>query len=104
MTDDNKGRVDLSWDEAIKKALAGKDRPVHYADIAEEIASRNLRASMGFTPANTVNARISVSIQKHGVKSPFVRLGHGLYALRAEVEKEADPVAVGSSPEEDEDT
>ena len=63
---------------------------MHYTAIAEDIADRKLRgdAPLGATPANTVATIITVSIRDEGLRSPFVRVERGVYALRAKVEQE----------------
>jgi hypothetical protein len=55
---------------------------MHYAAIAEAIAEQELRSDFGANPATTVNVIISTSLQKEGAKSPFVRVGRGMYGLR----------------------
>src|SRR3989442_101561 len=55
---------------------------MHYTEIAEAIAGRGLRSEFGATPAASVNATISVSLQNEGASSPFLRVGRGVYALR----------------------
>jgi hypothetical protein len=62
---------------------------LHYTNIAEEIKERELRSDLGATPANSVNATVTFSLQKDGDASPFVRLGNGVIALRAKVTGEA---------------
>jgi hypothetical protein len=88
---------DLSWHEAIIRVLQTTTEPMHYADIAEAIAERCLRSDFGATPAATVNAIISVSIQKDGNKSPFFRASRGHYTLRdarsVATAKQAQPTA-----------
>src|SRR5262245_52960210 len=73
---------ELGWREAIVQVLKGHSEPMHYAAIAEAIADQGLRTEFGATPAASVNSIISVSIQNEAEKSPFLRVGRGLYALR----------------------
>jgi len=73
---------ELGWREAIIAVLDDSDEPLHYTDIAEQIAERNLRTEFGATPAASVNATISISIKNDGAESPFLRVGKGLYGLR----------------------
>ena len=56
---------------------------MHYTDIAEAITGRGLKSTVGATPAATVNSIISVSIDKDGKSSPFVRVKRGEYTLRS---------------------
>ena len=55
---------------------------MHYADIAEQIAKQELREDLGATPANTVAAIISTSIQRDGSQSAFARVSRGVYTLQ----------------------
>lgn len=74
--------MEKSWREAIKKVLAESDTPLHYAEISEYVLSRGYYETDGATPAATVSAQISSSIKHNGEKSPFVRIGKGIYALK----------------------
>jgi hypothetical protein len=70
--------MSLTWDEAIQRVLRSADGAMHYADIAERIASEQLRDA-GANPAATVAATLSQSLRDPG--SPFQRVGKGEYAL-----------------------
>ncbi len=72
---------ELSWEEAIQRVLADADGALHYADIAERIATTGLRHSVGATPAQTVANYLSTSL--HNKNSPYLRIGRGEYTLRA---------------------
>jgi hypothetical protein len=74
---------------------------MHYTDIAEAIAEQGLRSEFGATPAASVNATISVSLQNEGEESPFIRAGRGLYTLRNPPAQQA-PVSESSAEEPDE--
>lgn len=74
--------MEKSWKEAIKKVLAESATPLHYTEIAEQILSRGYFTTDGATPATTVNSRLATSIKYEGDKSPFVRVGAGLFALK----------------------
>ena len=74
--------MEKSWKEAIKKVLAETDSPLHYTEISEQILSRGYYSTDGATPAATVNAQISSSIKHDGDKSPFIRVGKGIFSLR----------------------
>jgi hypothetical protein len=74
--------VEKSWREAIKKVLGETDVPLHYSEISEQILSRGYYRTDGATPAATVNAQISSSIKHEAEKSPFLRVGKGIFALR----------------------
>ena len=56
--------VEKSWKEAIKKVLGESATPLHYAEISEQ------------------NAQISSSIKHDGDKSPFMRVGKGVFTLK----------------------
>lgn len=72
---------ELGWKEAIVKVLAAHGEPMHYTDITEEIASRGLKKKFGATPAASVAATISISLQNDGEKSPFIKVSRGVYTL-----------------------
>lgn len=74
--------ADTGWIEAIKAVLPANGEPMHYAQIAAEIAARGLRTSLGATPAQTVSATISVSIRADPDATPFQRSQRGFYCLR----------------------
>lgn len=74
--------MEKSWKEAIKKVLATSDLPLHYTEISEQILTRGYYETDGATPAATVNAQISSSIKHDGEKSPFMRVGKGIFALK----------------------
>lgn len=72
----------IGWDEAIHLVLNELDGPTHYKAIAEEIATKGYRKSLGATPANTLNAYINTSIHNYRSESPYLKIGRGYYALR----------------------
>jgi len=74
--------VEKSWKEAIKKVLAESSTPLHYTEISEQILSRGYYETDGATPAATVNAQLASSIRHDGEKSPFIRVGKGIFALK----------------------
>jgi HB1, ASXL, restriction endonuclease HTH domain len=87
--------MEKSWKDAIKKVLAESFVPLHASTISEEILSRGYYKTDGATPAATVGAQIATSIKHQGEKSPFMRVGKGMFALRsnpalAEVIKPSD--------------
>jgi len=77
---------DLSWEEAIQRVLTDADGALHYADIAERIASTGLRRSVGATPAQTVASHLSTSLRDNKM-SPYLRVGRGEYTLRAAADR-----------------
>lgn len=74
--------MEKSWKEAIKKVLAESSTPLHYTEISEQILSRSYYETDGATPAATVNAQLTSSIKHDGDKSPFIRVGKGIFALK----------------------
>lgn len=77
---------DTPWRAAIIQILSESDSAMRSSDIAEEISEKQLRKSVGATPALSVNATISESLNKYGAKSPFIRVGRGEYFLRKKIE------------------
>ena len=75
--------MEKSWREAIKKVLAESENPLHYSEISEQILSRGYYSTDGATPAATVNAQLSSSIKHDGDKSPFIRVGRGIFTLKS---------------------
>jgi len=89
----------MTWDEAIQSVLREAGSALHYTEIAERIAARGLRESLGATPAQSVNATISQSL--HDPDSQYVRVRMGEYALRSELQRDAPtPTAEEAAVEE----
>jgi len=80
---------ELTWLKAIDKVLGSSPRPLHYNEITQQIIAEGLRASLGATPAATVNAQISRSIKHDANSSKYIRVSKGTFAMRG-----------GSSPAE----
>lgn len=74
--------LEKSWKEAIKRVLKESDVPLHYTEISDHVLARGYYATDGATPAATVNAQLSSSVKHDGEKSPFIRVGKGIFALR----------------------
>ena len=85
-------RLQKSRKEAIKKVLAASSRPLHAAEISEQILSRGYYETDGATPVATVGAQLAASIKHDGEKSPFTRVGKGLFMLRNSPVTEVVPV------------
>ncbi len=83
----------LSWREAVIRVLEEAGEAMHYSDIADRIGELELRSEMGATPANTVSATISMSLQSRQDESPFIRLSRGMVALRSAAEKASSSIA-----------
>jgi HB1, ASXL, restriction endonuclease HTH domain len=82
-------KANMPWEDAIKLVLAEVDGGLHYADVAERIASKGVRQSLGATPASTVSSYLSTSLRELGDESPYLHVGRGVYALKAAAEKKA---------------
>ncbi len=74
--------MEQSWKAAIIRVLRETQAPLHYAEISEKILSEGYYATEGATPAATVNAQIASSIKHDGERSPFLRVGKGIFALK----------------------
>jgi hypothetical protein len=74
--------MELGWKDAIVKVLSQHGNPMHYIDITQAIAENGLKSKFGATPAASVAAAISLSLQKDGVKSPFVKVSRGIYTIK----------------------
>lgn len=112
--------MSMSWREAIERVLSESERPLHYAEISEQVLSRGYYKSDGATPDATVNAEITKSIKYEGDRSPFVKVGRGIYTSRsrkaspptseeapllptiAQIPEAAASAATGLEPESDE--
>jgi hypothetical protein len=75
--------MERTWLDAIKKVLGETEAPLHYTEISEQVLSRGYYVPKGATPAATVNAQITKSIKHDGDRSPFIRVGRGIFALRS---------------------
>ena len=74
--------ADLKWKEAIKKVLEEEKKSLHYTAIAELIAKRGYRKSLGATPQDTVSANLTTDINTNKEKSIFAKVDRGYYILR----------------------
>lgn len=72
----------LKWKDAIVKVFEEEKKALHYIEIAELIAERGYRKSLGATPQDTVSANITTDINTHKEKSIFARVDKGIYILR----------------------
>lgn len=71
-----------SWREAIEQVLNEAGSALHYSEISEQILAKGYYKTEGATPDATVNAQITASIKHEGDKTPYVKVGRGVYALR----------------------
>jgi hypothetical protein len=75
--------VERSWRDAIIRVLEEAQAPLHYAEISEQILTRGYYKTDGATPHSTVNAQITASLKHDGGKTPFVRVGRGIFGLKS---------------------
>lgn len=80
----------MPWQQAILQVLNESKGPLHYADIAQRIIDEGLRERTGATPAASVAATISMSMQDE-----VVRVERGVYAPVAST---SAPTAVAPRP------
>ncbi len=73
---------DLKWKEAIVKVLEEEKKALHYTVIAELIAEKGYRKSLGATPQDTVSANMTTDINTNKEKSIFAKVDRGYYILR----------------------
>ncbi|MCZ8284692.1 MAG: HTH domain-containing protein [Bacteroidia bacterium] len=74
--------ADLKWKEAITKVFEEEKKALHYTVIAELIAQRGYRKSLGATPQDTVSANMTTDINTNKEKSVFAKVDKGVYILR----------------------
>lgn len=73
---------DLKWKEAIVKVFEEEKKALHYTEIAELIAQKGYRKSLGATPQDTVSANMSTDINTNKENSIFAKVDKGIYILR----------------------
>lgn len=74
--------AELKWKEAIIKVLEEEKKALHYTVIAELIAKKGYRKSLGATPQDTVSANMTTDINTNKEKSVFAKVDKGYYILR----------------------
>src|SRR6266436_177776 len=94
-------KSNMPWEDAIQLVLSEADGALNYADIAERIATKGLRRTVGATPAYTVASYLSTSLRECE-KSPYLRVGRGEYTLKVAADRNAQVVAdtVGAADQE----
>ena len=73
---------ELKWREAIFKVFEEEKKALHYTEIAELIAEKGYRKSLGATPQDTVSANMTTDININREKSIFAKVDRGIYILR----------------------
>ncbi len=91
--------ADLKWKEAIEKVLNEEKKQLHYTKIAELIAERGYRKSLGATPQDTVSANLTTDINTNKEKSIFAKVDKGYYILRKFLSEVADNLIDDSEPQ-----
>jgi hypothetical protein len=91
--------ANLKWKDAIYKVLEEEKKALHYTEIAELIAKRGYRTSLGATPQDTVSSNLTTDIKLNKENSRFAKVGIGMYILREIVDQEsalkiAEPVSI----------
>ena len=74
--------ADLKWKEAVEKVLNEEKKSLHYTEIAELIAQRGYRKSLGATPQDSVSSNLTTDINTNKEKSIFAKVDKGYYILR----------------------
>jgi hypothetical protein len=74
--------AELKWKEAIIRVFEDEKKALHYTEIAELIAEKGYRTSLGATPQDTVSANMTTDINQNKEKSIFAKVDRGIYILR----------------------
>jgi predicted GIY-YIG superfamily endonuclease len=74
--------AELKWKEAVIRVLEEEKKALHYTIIAELIAEKGYRKSLGATPQDTVSAIMTTDINTNKEKSTFAKVDRGYYILR----------------------
>jgi hypothetical protein len=78
----------LKWEDAISKVLEDAKTALHYTEITERIFEKGYRLGGGATPAATVNKILGSNIIHFKEKSPFAKVGLGVFILRKFLDKQ----------------
>lgn len=74
------GRIEM--ERSNWKSTWRRKKSLHYTVIAELIAERGYRKSLGATPQDTVSANLTTDINTNKEKSIFAKVDRGYYILR----------------------
>lgn len=91
--------AELKWKDAIEKVLNEEKKQLHYTEIAELIAERGYRKSLGATPQDTVSANITTDLNTNKDKSIFARVDKGYYILRKFLSEPDNTIIDESEPQ-----
>ncbi|MBS0980019.1 HTH domain-containing protein [Acetobacter thailandicus] len=75
--------AEMTWRDAIIKVLQGSNSAMSYTEITDSIIENRLRDSVGSTPARTVSATITTSINSGD--TTFFKAGRGMFWLSEKV-------------------
>jgi hypothetical protein len=75
----------LSWEAAVQQVLEASSGALRTGEIAEQVALRGLKKSIGANPAASIAAILSKSLGEEN--TPFQRVGPGQYTLRSQLNK-----------------
>ena len=67
--------------DAAEQVLKQEGQPLHYDEITRRALAQALITTRDQTPARTLNAQLTISIQRG--QSPFERVARGMYGLAA---------------------
>ena len=74
--------TELKWKDAIEKVLDEEKKELHYTEIAELIAKRGYRTSLGAKPQDTVHANLATDINIKKENSIFEKVDKGIFILK----------------------
>lgn len=91
-----------TWKQAIIDVLSNSGRSLHYSEITKRILENGLKSSVGATPAQTVNAQLSVAIRNGD--PTFVRTDPGVFGLTVypKLAGQTEPFGDGDEDSEEE--
>lgn len=78
----------MTFLDGAEQVLRQEGQPLHYDEITRRAIAQGLITTQGQTPARTLNAQISASIQRG--QSPFERVARGRYGLSDWVHQEQE--------------
>lgn len=95
---------EYTWRKAIEIVLRDARSPMHTDEIVAEIIDRELRNSLGATPAATVGAHLYGSLKREGNDSPFEKVDKAIFRWRGSKQDRLSPstYAQGADTEETE--
>lgn len=83
--------------DTVVAVLSQAEEPLHYKEITKRVLASGKWQTNGKTPADTINAQLTVEIKNLGQASRFRRAGKGVYALNPN----GDPIKAILDPAKD---